>query len=122
MTPAGGGMEATLRHSSAPHNHVRPTLIYAAVFGLAAGLDAGYPLRIDGTGAGVLQETMGAAVLVAGMALVVWCLRAPLQLSHNSARNPVWAGMNVHRGGRARWHVSCISCRHDHSGSAGHRG
>jgi protein-S-isoprenylcysteine O-methyltransferase Ste14 len=67
-------MEATLRHSSAPHNHIRPTLVYAGVFALATGLDMGYPLRVDGDGAGFLQQVVGGAALAAGTVLITWCL------------------------------------------------
>jgi protein-S-isoprenylcysteine O-methyltransferase Ste14 len=67
-------MEATLQHRSAPRNHVRPTLVYAAAFLLAAGVDMGYPLRIDGGGAGVLQQALGGAALAGGTLLVTWCL------------------------------------------------
>jgi protein-S-isoprenylcysteine O-methyltransferase Ste14 len=67
-------MEATLRHSSAPRNHVRPTLVYAAAFFLAAGIDVAYPLRMDGGGAGLVQQAIGGSALGAGLALVVWCL------------------------------------------------
>ena len=67
-------MEATLRHSSAPRNHVRPTLVYVAAFLVAAALEWGYPLRIDGDGPGLLQQTIGLAALLGGTILVGRCL------------------------------------------------
>lgn len=67
-------MEATLRHSSAPRNQIRPTLVYAGTLFGAVALDRAYPLRIDGDGAGLLQLAIGGTALAAGTAVVSWCL------------------------------------------------
>jgi protein-S-isoprenylcysteine O-methyltransferase Ste14 len=67
-------MEATLQQTSAPRNHVRPTLVYLGAFLAAVALDQPWPLLIDGDGPGAIQSTLGVLALAGGTALAGWCL------------------------------------------------